>query len=143
MVLLGIALFAVIGEFVVSGGNPAQIFVTCQYVSSGDCTLDLFLFVWAIAAVAVGSIYLATRIRGAPIANVVTVVVVDDEKSVKVDHATRLVKVWTFMQTSHLTRASSHPVRPVQLVSQSLVMIIGAGVIAFGAMYVCTQPLYW
>jgi len=63
VVLLGIALSALIEEVVVSGGNLlSRGFETCQYGTAGDCTLHLLLIVWALAAVAVGSIYLAFRI---------------------------------------------------------------------------------
>jgi hypothetical protein len=61
VVLLGLGLSAIVRGVVISGGKfPTE---TCQNSSLGDCTLSLFLLVWVVAAVFVGSVYLALRIR--------------------------------------------------------------------------------
>jgi len=58
-VLLGLGLSAIVRGLVASGGRFGT--VACQNNSLGDCILSLFLLVWVIAAVLVGSVYFALR----------------------------------------------------------------------------------
>jgi hypothetical protein len=61
LVLLGLGLSAIVRGVVISGGKFGT--EICQNSSQGDCILSLFLLVWVVAAVFVGSVYLALRIR--------------------------------------------------------------------------------
>jgi hypothetical protein len=62
--LLGIGLSIIINGFVIGGGKlPSQGYETCQNEAPSDCTLYFFVFLWVVAAIAVGSVYLALRIR--------------------------------------------------------------------------------
>ncbi len=63
VVLLGLGLSAIIRGLVV--GDARFGTEMCQNSSLGDCALSLFLFVWVVAAVLVGSVYLALLIRRA------------------------------------------------------------------------------
>jgi ABC-type uncharacterized transport system permease subunit len=60
-VLLGLGLSAIVRGLVASGGEFGT--VACQNSSPADCTLSLFLIVWTVVAVFVGSVYLTLRIR--------------------------------------------------------------------------------
>jgi hypothetical protein len=63
--LLGIALSIIITGFVNSGGEfPSQGGELClNGPSPADCILYFFVFLWVLAAIAVGSVYIALRIR--------------------------------------------------------------------------------
>ena|SRR5689334_11126884 len=60
-VLLGLGLSAIVRELVASDGKFGT--VACQNSSLSDCILSLFLLVWVVTAVLVGSVYFALRIR--------------------------------------------------------------------------------
>ena len=63
-VLLGLGLSAIVCGLVAGGEKFGT--VACQNSSLGDCILSLFLHVWVVAAVLVGSVYFALRIRYGP-----------------------------------------------------------------------------
>jgi len=61
VVLLGLGLSAVIRALVIGGSGFGN--ATCQNSSLGDCVLSLFVVFWVVAAIVVGSVYLALLIR--------------------------------------------------------------------------------
>jgi hypothetical protein len=61
VVLLGLGLSAIIRALVIGGSGFGS--ATCQNSSPGDCILSLFVLFWVVAAVLVGSIYLALLIH--------------------------------------------------------------------------------
>ena len=60
VVLLGLGLSAVIRALVIGGSGFGN--ATCQNSSLGDCYLSVFVLFWVVAAILVGSIYLALLI---------------------------------------------------------------------------------
>jgi hypothetical protein len=61
VVLLGLGLSAIIRALVIGGSGFGT--EACQNSSLGDCILSLFVFFWVVAAILVGSVYLALLIR--------------------------------------------------------------------------------
>src|SRR5712691_11364485 len=61
VVLLGLGLSAIIRALVIGGSGFGT--EACQTSSLGDCILSLFLLFWVVAAILVGSVYLALLIR--------------------------------------------------------------------------------
>ena len=61
VVLLGLGLSAIIRALVIGGSGFGS--ATCQNSSPADCTLSLFMVFWIVAAILVGSVYLALLIR--------------------------------------------------------------------------------
>jgi hypothetical protein len=61
VVLLGLGLSAIIRALVIGGSGFGS--AACQNSSLGDCALSLFVFFWVVAAILVGSVYLALLIR--------------------------------------------------------------------------------
>ena len=61
VVLLGLGLSAIIRALVIGGSGFGN--ATCQNSSMGDCYLSLFVLFWVVAAILVGSVYLALLIR--------------------------------------------------------------------------------
>jgi hypothetical protein len=63
VVLLGLGLSAIIRALVIGGSAFGS--AACQNSALGDCYLSLFVLFWVVAAVLVGSVYLALLIRRA------------------------------------------------------------------------------
>src|SRR6266705_3073413 len=61
VVLLGLGLSAIIRALVIGSSWCGS--ATCQNSSPADCTLSLFMVFWIVAAILVGSVYLALLIR--------------------------------------------------------------------------------
>ena len=61
VVLLGLGLSAIIRALVIGGSGFGN--ATCQNSSPADCELSLFVLFWVVAAILVGSVYLALLIR--------------------------------------------------------------------------------
>ena len=61
--VLGIALSIIINGVANSGGKfPLQGSATCQNAEPADCILYAFVSVWVLAALGVGSLYVALRL---------------------------------------------------------------------------------
>src|SRR5260370_17178627 len=61
VVLLGLGLSAIIRALVIGGSGFGT--EACQNSSLGDCILSLFVLFWVVAAILVGSVYVAMLIR--------------------------------------------------------------------------------